>query len=165
MKLHHYIFCVFFGVTSIMLASHGSYSAASYNPVKGEVVTHNEYTPDYVYVHESVHERLWWESWLLLISAWVFIFSLSFGIVKLGNYSYLSYIVLSVHAELTAYLLTPIQLNYKIVYIVTILVLGLWNLTFWNYFFKVSNIRKPLSKATWREIVFTPIMPVVFWLI
>lgn len=148
-----------------MIYNHDSYSAASYNPVTDEVVTYHEDTPDHVLVHESVHKRMWWVSWLLLFAAWGVIVSLAFGLKRVGYYSYLSYIVLSIYAELTAYILSPIDLQTKMILIFVIMFLGLWNLEFWSYFFRKIDITKPISQATWREILFTPIMPIVFWLL
>ncbi len=164
MKLYHYIFICFFCMTILLLQVKGSYSSASYNPVKDEIVTYRENVPDYVYAHEAVHQRMWWESYLIFFAAVLTMLGLAVG-TKYTKYPYLAYILLSVHAELTAYLLTPIAPILWATMSLLILNLGIVNLYFWQYLFVKTDMLKPMSQFTVRDKLFPPFIALFFWLV
>jgi hypothetical protein len=163
-KLSNYIFVCFFLTTILMLASKGSYSAASYNPVEDEVVIYQENVPSHVYVHESVHKRMWVGAWLLFICAMGTLFGFAIG-TTYTKWPFLFYVALSMYMEVTAYILTPMILSEKVMYISLITIFAIINLWFWRYLFYETDIGKPIRESDLRDAIYPILIPWAFWII
>lgn len=165
MKLHHYLAVCFILMPFALRGLKPLYSAASYNPSSDEVVNYrDEPLPDYIKVHEEIHQLMRWEVYLILGVIIVALAGLSVGTLKV-KYPYAAYVLLSMHSELVAYWLTPISLPNKALAIWVICGLGWINYTFWKYFFYTTDLKKGISKANRQDVIYSPLAALVFWVI
>lgn len=165
MRLHHYLCLCFFLMPFILVQLKPMYSAAAYNPVDDEVVSHRDGPlPEHIQVHEEVHRLMRWEIYAMVIAIGLVILGLHVGTPKI-KYGFLAYIMMSMHAEITAYWLTPVSLPYKALAIWVICGLGWINFRFWRYFFYVTDLKKNIMEATWKDIGYSPLAALVFWVI
>lgn len=166
MRLHEYVFLCLFASMFLLIAIKPMYSSAGYNPLTDEVKVHDpEYQehglPDHIRVHEDVHRRQWWAVILMLITALATMLGFTYN-AWYTKHAYLIYVLLSVAVESMAYALTPISIEGRLTYIAVIVVLGIGNLAFWNYFFRQTDIGRGVG---WRDLPLAPIAAILFWLV